>query len=104
MADHAFELFDEYASAYARGERPVAEEYLARAAGEANELAGLIDGFLARAPVRAPTDDAIALSTAWLEDEPPLLALRKRRGVGRDEVVDVLIAALGLDRAKRAKV
>jgi hypothetical protein len=36
--------------------------------------------------------------------EPPLLALRTRRGVPRDEVVDSLIRMLCLDRAKRAKV
>ena len=45
-----FELFDEYASAYARGERPQAREYLERAGPQADELAGLIDRFLVSTP------------------------------------------------------
>src|SRR6266480_1484333 len=49
-----FELFDEYAAAYARGERPRAREYLTRAGPQADELAGLIDQFLQRSPAAEP--------------------------------------------------
>jgi cell division protein FtsB len=41
LPEHAFELFDEYAAAYARGERPDAGAYLERAGAEADELARL---------------------------------------------------------------
>jgi DNA repair protein RadA/Sms len=54
VAERAFELFDEYAAAYARGERPELGEFLARAGEDADELARLVDAFLARAPTPAP--------------------------------------------------
>ena len=89
-------LFDEYAVRYRRGERPDAREYLERGGAGAAELAGLIDAFLARAPVAQPDEDTVALMEAWLADEPPLLALRVRRGLRREAVVDALVRALGL--------
>ena len=104
MADEVFELFDDYAVRFARGERPDAREYLARAGEGADELAALIDRYLESAPAPAVDEDARALAAAWIEGEPPLLELRNRRGLRRDAVVDALISAFGLDPAKREKV
>jgi hypothetical protein len=97
-------LFEEYAASFARGERPDLRAYLARAGEEADELAQLVDAFLARAEPPPPDDEAVALAGAWLASEPPLVGLRARRGVRRAEVVEALIARFGLDPAKRAKV
>lgn len=41
---------------------------------------------------------------ARLEQEPPLLVLRRRRKLGRSAVVDALVGRLGLDAKKREKV
>ena len=77
MPERVDELFAEYAAAYARGERPAASEFLARAGGEAEELARLIDTFLARAPAPVPDETTVALFEGWRAGESPLLRLRK---------------------------
>jgi hypothetical protein len=97
-------LFEEYAAAYARGERPRAQEYLNRAGPGADELANLIDGWLRTVPVSEPDDETIALVGAWTAGQPPLVELRSRRGIRVDEVVDALVTGLALNPAKRAKV
>ena len=104
MPEPVAQLFAEYADAYARGERPRAEEYLARAGGQADELAGLLERFVQATPAREPDADALALTEAWLTGEPPLVGLRASQGVRVDEVVDALVERLGLDPTKRAKV
>jgi hypothetical protein len=97
-------LFDEYAASFARGERPDARAYLARAGEKGDELAALIERYLKRVPPPAPDADTVALAESWLAGQPPLLELRTRRGLRRDDVVDALVKRLDLDRAKRAKV
>jgi hypothetical protein len=104
MPDDVFSLFDDYAARFARGERPDTRAYLARAGSGADELAQLIDGFLTRAVPPAPSEETIALTTAALEGRSPLVEARERRGLSRADVVDALVAALGLDRAKLAKI
>src|SRR6266542_5568760 len=104
VAERVEELFSEYASAYARGERPQAREFLARAGGQVDELARLIDAFLARAPVPAPDEQAVELFEAWQAGESPLLRLRTARGVTLDAVVAALVRTLGLDERKKEKV
>lgn len=104
MADDVFQLFDEYAARYARGERPDVREYLARAGERQDELRELLDRFLASSPPPEPDEETLAAMNAWLGGAPPLLELRVRRGVRRDEIVDALMGRLGLDRAKREKV
>lgn len=99
-----YELFDEYAAAYARGERPELREFLARAGGDADELARLVDAYLARAPTPAPDARAIELFEAWQAGESPLLRLRTAQGVKRDAVVAALVEALDLDAKKKEKV
>ena len=97
-------LFDEYASAYARGERPQAPAFLERAGVQADELALLLDGFLAAAAVPEPDEETVAMIGAWLAGDPPLLDLRVRRGVRVDEVVEGLVRGLGLAATGRGKV
>ena len=104
VPEQVAQLFAEYADAYARGERPRAEEYLARAGGQADELAGLLERFVQATPAREPDAETLALTEAWLTSEPPLVGLRASKGVRVDEVVDALVERLGLDPAKRAKV
>jgi hypothetical protein len=98
------ELFAEYAAAYVRGERPAASEFLARGGVEADELAGLIDAFLARAPAPASDEATVALFEAWQAGESPLLRLRTARGLKRETVVATIVRTLGLDAKKEAKV
>jgi hypothetical protein len=98
------ELFEEYAAAYARGDRPRAAEYLNRAGPGADELAKLIDGWLRAVPVPEPDEETTTLAEAWAAGQPPLVELRSRRGVRVDDVVDAIVASLSLDPAKRPKV
>ena len=97
-------LFDEFAVRRARGERPDVGEYLERAGEGADELRELLDRLLASTPPPEPDPDAVAAMQAWLAGEPPLLELRVRRGLRRDDVVGSLVTRLGLDPAKREKV
>ncbi len=96
-------LFDELASAYARGERPDLPAYLARAGDGADELAGLVDAFLRVVPPPEPSDDDVAVMRARLEGEPGLIALRRRRGRKVDEVVGGLAERLTVDDRPRLK-
>jgi hypothetical protein len=97
------ELFAEYAAAYGSGERPRAADYLARAGEDAEELAAMIDRLLRTAPRRAPTPDDAARLASLLE-EPPVLQLRVRRRLKREEVVDRLLVALGLGPKLRPRL
>ncbi len=103
MAD-VLQLFEEYAGAYARGERPEAQEYLERAGDGADELAQLIEGWLRAVPVSEPDAETLALVSAWMEEEPPLVHVRASKGVRVDEVVTAIVADAGLAEAQTAKV
>jgi hypothetical protein len=59
-------LFDEFAARHARGEHPDAREYLERAGESRNELARLLDGFLAGAPVQPPSEETLTLFASLL--------------------------------------
>ena len=96
-------LFDEFAASYARGEHPDAREYLERAGAERDELARLLDGFLAAAPVQAPSAETVALFESLLAT-PPLLAERVRRGWRREEIVEWIRERFGIGEEKREKV
>src|SRR6266511_5839181 len=104
VAEAIAELFDELARRFGAGERPDVTEYLGRAGEEADELAALLDAFLQAAPTLPPAEETVAMMEAWTAGEPPLLALRVRRGLRRAQVVDALVRLLGLDPAKREKV
>jgi hypothetical protein len=97
-------LFEEYVAAFERGERPDLRSYLERAADGRDELASLVDVWLQVAPAPEPDEEAVALAQAWIAGEPPLVALRARRGLRRVEVVDRIVERFSLDPAKRTKV
>ena len=96
-----FELFDEFAAAWARGDHPSLDDYLGRAGPEAPTLARLVEEYVSRAPAPSPRAGAVELLDAFLEPEPGLLVLRRRRGLRVDEVVDALAKRLAIkNRAK----
>lgn len=97
-------LFDEFAVAYRRGEAPDVLEYLERAGDDADALASLVDRFLEAVPARETSEEEIVLMQARHEAEPPILALRRRRALTREVVVEALVRALGLDQGKGEKV
>jgi hypothetical protein len=89
--NRAADLFQEYADAFARGEVPRARDYLDRADEEDRDrLAGLLDRFMASTPVRAAALDDLGLVEAWTTGESPLVALRVRRGLKRETIVESL--------------
>lgn len=98
------QLFDEWAARFARGERPDLGAYLARAGDGQEELARLADAWLARVEPPEPDEDAVALAQAWIAGDSPILELRRRQGLKRDQVVEFIIERFGLDTAKRGKV
>jgi hypothetical protein len=104
MAEDVVELLREYAGRFNRGERPDVDEYLARAGDDAEQLAELIDGFLRETVPPEPSEESVRMLAGWLQGDPPLLELRRRRGLKRDAVVDALVKLLGLDAGKREKV
>ncbi len=104
MAEDVLHLLEEYAARFARGERPDARDYLARAGPDAPRLAALLERFAAASTPPEPDEDAVAMLRAWLAGEPPLLELRRRRGVRREAVVEALVQLLGLDPRKERKV
>lgn len=104
LADDVLILFDDYAARWARGEAPDARDYLARAGEGKAELAELLDRFLISAPPGEPEPELAASFAAWAAGDPPLLELRVRRGVRRDELVEAIVERFGLAQAKRAKV
>jgi hypothetical protein len=104
VPDRVFELFDEYAAAYARGERPSAEEYLDRAGPDRDQLSALLSEYLRRASVQPATEDDQRLLGLIVAEEPPLVRLRVERGLRVDDVVTSLVEVLGLDATKTPKV
>jgi len=95
-------LLDELVRRYARGEPLDVEAALARAGDRADELAPLIEAFLARAPRRAPSPDALAYVRSL--DEPPMLRARVGKALKVDDVVDAIVAECKLDAEARPKV
>jgi len=103
VAELVLQLFEEYAARFAAGEAPDLREYLARAGEGREELAALVARFLEWADAPEPGEDAVLVAQAWIEGEAPLLALRVRRGLRREDVVEALVARFGL-AALREKV
>ena len=97
-------LFEEYAAAYERGDGPDLRAFLGRAGEGGEELASLVDVWLQVAPAPEPDEEAVALTQAWMDGEPPLLELRRRRKLTRDGIVDAIVERFSLDPAKRKKV
>lgn len=97
-------LFDEFTTAYRRGEAPDVLAYLERAGDDADAFAELVDRFLVAVPAREPTEEEVVLMQARRERDPALLVLRLRRRLTRDAVVGALVTALGLDFSTSGKV
>jgi len=104
LPDPLFELFDEYAVRYARGEQPDPVLFLDRAGDDADALAEMIDRFLQWVPPPALDDVAVALMQAWLAGEPPLRELRVKRGLRVEDVVRQLSAEFDVDVAHVGKL
>lgn len=104
QADLVLELFDEFARRFARGENPPVREYVERAGASGEELARMLDRFLASAPPPQPPAERVEMMRAWIAGQPPILELRKQRGLTRDVVVERLLDLLGLREERRAKV
>jgi hypothetical protein len=104
LADKLFELFDEYAVRYARGEQPDPVSYLERAGDESTALAQMLDRFLQSAPAPAPDKAAVLLMQAWLAEEPPLRELRVERGLRVEDVVGELADQFDIDLVHRGKL
>ena len=103
MADVA-ELFDEWAAALARGERPDALAFIREAGDGGEELARLMDRYLRARPRAEPDPEAVDLARAWIAGEAPLVRLRVRRGLRHDEVVDAVMAEFALEPRQRRVV
>lgn len=97
-------LLEEFAAARARGERPDPLAYARRAGDGGTELLDLIDRLVVASAPPAPSPEVIAMMDALLDDEPPLLALRRRRGLSVDGITDRLLATLDIDDAQRPRV
>lgn len=100
-------LFDEFAASWARGEHPDVRDYLERAGDGRDELAGLLDGFLAASSVQPPSEETLATFAELVpgdHETPPMLAVRVRMGLRRADVVRQLCAGLGLGSSTEEKV
>ena len=95
-------LFEELAVRHARGEPLDVEGTLRRAGNRADELARLIDAFLARAPRREPTPRALAFVRSL--DDPPMVRARVAKALKVDDVVDAILTECALDAEARPKV
>jgi hypothetical protein len=98
------QLFDEWAAAAARGERPDTLAYLRRAGHHADELASLIEAFRRAEPRREPDEQTRLLTRAWIAGESPLVVLRVGRGLRRDDVVEAIEREFALPAEKRRKL
>lgn len=95
-------LLDELARRHARGEPLDVEGALRRAGDRADELAPLIEAFLARAPRRSPSVEALAFVRSL--EEPPMLRARVAKALRVDDVVDAIVEACAVRPESRPKV
>jgi hypothetical protein len=102
--DRVLELFEDYAAARARGERPDPLPFLEQAGEGAAALGALIERLATSAPPVPAAPATVAMMESLVAGEPPLLAARLHRRLPVDGVVAALVERLGLDPARRAKV
>ena len=102
MKGNVEHLLEEFVGRWTRDEPLAVDELLVRAGPEADELAGLIDRFLERAPRREPTPDALAFVRSL--DDPPLLRARQALGLKLDDLAAALVEQLGVGEPARLKV
>ena len=88
-------LFEEFVAGWSKAETPDLAALLTRAGPGREELANLIDVFLARAPRGEPSPaalQAVGALSARLAQEPPLLSARVVARKRLQEVVDAIVA------------
>lgn len=95
-------LLDELVRRHARGEPLDVEGTLRRAGDGADELAPLIEAFLARAPRRGPTPASLRFVQSL--DDPPLLRARVAKALKVDDVVDAIVVECELAPESRPRV
>ena len=66
------EPFAEFVASFSAGQDPDVLDYLARAGGRRDELAGLLDSFLATVTPPEPREEQVAAMRAWIAGQPPL--------------------------------
>jgi hypothetical protein len=98
------ELFDAWAAAYARGERPDPRPYLLRAGDASDSLASLMERYVQAAPRPQPSDDDVELVGAWMRGDSPLAEIRSRRGITRDQIVAAIQERFGLRDDQRPSI
>ena len=64
--DLVLDLFDEFAQRFARGESPAVLEYIERAGERGDELANMLNRFLASAPPPQPSAERVEMMRAWI--------------------------------------
>ena len=64
----------------------------------------MMERYLRASRPSAALEETVDLVRAWAAGEPPLVALRARRGVKGDTLVDAVMRAFRLPEEKRAKV
>lgn len=93
-------LFEEFVAAWTSGEAVDVAVLMARAGPGADELAGLVDAFLERAPRREPSDEAkqlvAELAARFEQPDPPLLAARVAARMKLRDVAAAIASACGL--------
>jgi len=100
-------LFEEFAVRSARGEHPDVRDYLERAGDDRDELAALLDGYVAATPAQAPSAETLATFAELLPGDaetPPMLAARVRLGLPRTQVVRTLMEWLAIPREEEDRV
>jgi len=95
-------LLDEVARRHARGEPLDVSGLLERAGDRADELAAMIEVFLARTSRSQPSEESLAFVRSL--DDPPLLRARVAMRLGVDDVVDAIVRACDLRPESRGKV
>lgn len=89
-------LYDEFVASFASGGDPDVLDYFARAGDRRDELAALLDAFLAAAAPPEPSEEKVAAMQAWLAGQPPILGVRVRRELTVAAVVTGLLERLAL--------
>lgn len=64
------ELFDEFVASFSAGGDPDVLDYLARAGRRRDELASLLDSFLATVAPPEPGEEQVAAMRAWVAGQP----------------------------------
>jgi hypothetical protein len=103
MSELVDTLFDEFAAAFARGERPEVGAYVGRAGTDAGDLAALIDVFLVVAVPPPPSETARQRVRA-LGPQPTLRDLRSKAGLTVDRMIDEIVTTFAIAPAKRKRV